>query len=115
MPDAGIPNYPAAVMRYDIVLKWGPIVSSYTQALYRTVEALHIMADVIETNKISEDKLKEWLMIDSFRDKKPVDRKAVVDQIRGQIKVFQTKMNSETITQDIWIQKARILIEEKQK
>lgn len=115
MPGASFPNYPGAIGRYDVVLKWGPIVSSYSQALYMTVESLYKMAQIIESNSISEEKLKEWLIIDSFRDKKPVDRKAVVDQIYAQIKVFQTKMNSETITQDMWIQKTKLLIEEKQK
>jgi len=115
MPDSAMPNYPAAVGRYALVLKWGPIVSSYNQALYSTVDVLYKMSAVIESNAISEDKLKEWLQIDSNRDKKAVDRKAIVSQIKTQIVELQKKMNSETITQDIWIQKTRLLIEEKQK
>lgn len=115
MPDASFPNYPAAVGRYSLVLKWGPIVSAYNQALYSTVEVLYKMSDIIETNKISEDKLKDWLQIDSNRDKKAVDRKSIVTQIHAQIAELQKKMSSETVTQDIWIQKARLLIEQKQK
>tara|TARA_B110001454_G_scaffold219198_1_gene251678 strand:- start:260248 stop:261342 length:1095 start_codon:yes stop_codon:yes gene_type:complete len=115
MPDASFPNYPAAIGRYATVLRWGPIVSSYNQTLFSTVDALYKMSAIIESNTISEDKLKEWLQIDPNGDKKAVDRKSIVEQIRAQIAELQKKMNSETITQDIWIQKTRSLIEEKQK
>lgn len=114
--DSGMPNYPAAVMRYRIVLKWGPIVSSYTQAMYSTVDVLYKMIRAIETpNALSEDKLKEWLQIDSFRDKKQTDRKALVEQIKMQIAELEKKSDSETITQDIWIQKTKALVQQHQK
>ncbi len=115
MPDATFPNYPAAIGRYAMVLRWGPIVSVYNQAMFSTVDVLYKMSAIIESNAISEDKLKEWLQIDPNRDKKAVDRKAILEGIKGQIAELQKKLNSETVTQDIWIQKTRSLIEEKQK
>lgn len=114
--DASIPNYPAAIGRYHVVLKWGPVVSSYTKAMYSTIEVLYKMKRAIETpNVLTEDKLKEWLQIDSFKDKQPVNRKVIVEQIDQQIAELKEKMNSETITQDIWIQKAKSMIAENQK
>ena len=111
-----MPNYPAAVLRYDVVLKWGPIVSSFNQALYSTIEVLYKMKQAIETpNMLPEDTLKEWLQIDSLRDKKLVDRKALVVQIDVQISDLIKKADSETITQDIWIQKAKALVQVNQK
>lgn len=115
IPGSDLPNYPAAIGRYATVLKWGPVVSSYNQALYSTVDVLFKMSAAIESNIVGENKLKEWLQIDSNLDKTAIDRKALVEQIKAQIAELQKKMNSETITQDIWIQKTRLLIEEKQK
>lgn len=115
LPGVGYPNYPGAVGRYSIILGWGPIVSSYNQALYETVDALYKMAAMIESNALDERSLKDWLHIDPNVNKNLVDRKSIVTQIYAQIAELQRKMNASTVTQDDWIQKTRLLIQEKQK
>lgn len=115
-PDLGIPNYPAAVMRYDIVLKWGPTVTTFSQALYSTVDVLYKMKSaILAPGMLKDDDLKMWLQIDSIKDKSVLDRQALVRQIDLQIAELQKKLNSETITQDIWVLKTKSLMEEKQK
>lgn len=111
MPGMTIPNYPAAIMRYDVVLKWGPIVTSYNEAVYSTVYIFLKMIEAIKNPDVLPDnKLKEWLHIDTNVNKSTVDREKIVTEIKMQINHIGSKLTAEKIAQDDWIQRTKVLI-----
>ncbi len=99
-------NYPEAFVKYNIILKWGPIVEVFGEALYEMIKYHNELAWIIsDKNLLSDYKLNQFLKKDLLNIISLEERKTLSRQTKEKADTYLLQMKTNWPNSP-WTQKA---------
>ncbi len=102
-------NYPEAFIKYNIILKWGPVVEVFGEALYEMIKYHNELAwIIIDKNLLSDYKLNQFLKKDLLNTISLEERKKLAHQTKEKTDTYLSQMKTNWPNSP-WTQKAMSL------
>ena len=102
-------NYPEAFVKYNIILKWGPVVEVFGEAIYEMIKYHNELAWIIsDKNLLSDYKLNQFLKKDLHNTISLEERKILSRQTKEKADAYLLQMKTNW-PNSVWTQKAMSL------